>query len=407
MRICMLAPEFIPVWGGVGTYIVELVRHLPRDYEVHVIAPKRDSIGNDKTAKRETSNFFKSNVTIHYISTANDTFFYNARFQYECFRQVPTILKDEHIDLIHTHTAHMPDMLLMFRKLNKPMITTVHSTIETQRTATKFSQKSFSNMERSEKATYLAYPALRLSEEIYFRRKRLFISPSNWMKRWLIDRFHITENISVIPNSVDLNDYELKDFETIEKLFPEKNFRDKKIILFVGRLLALKGVELLIKAIPNVIKKHPSKNLLFVFVGPGDRLRYLKIVKSLGIESSCLFTGPASREVVIYLMRNSLLLVAPSFIENAPYTLLESMACGLPVIASNVGGVSEIVKDGYNGKLLEVNSSKAIEKSITDLLCDETLQTIMRKNALETIQNNFSWTVNLEKYIDVYTNALK
>ena len=406
MKICMLAPEFIPVWGGVGTYILELLLHLPKQYEVHVVTPKRESFGNDKPYQYHEIPNFKSNIKIHYISTANDTFFYNAAFQYECFRQVPRILKNEQIDLIHTHTAHMPDLLLMFRKLKRPIITTVHSTIKTQRVATQFSKKNFSNMERSEQATYLAYPALRFSEEIYYRRKRTFISPSNWMKNWLINSFHINEEIHVIPNSVDLNNYESEDTAIIERQFPDDIFKDKKIILFVGRLLALKGIEVLIEAIPNIVRKYGSRNLLFVFVGPGDRVRYLKMVRSLGVETSCFFTGPVSREVVVYLMKKSLLLVAPSFVENAPYSILESMACGLPVITTNVGGVSEIIRNNYNGKLLETNTSSEIENSITALLDNETLRNRIMKYAIETVKTNFSWSVNLQKYIDVYSNAL-
>jgi glycosyltransferase involved in cell wall biosynthesis len=131
------------------------------------------------------------------------------------------------------------------------------------------------------------------------------------------------------------------------------------------------------------------------------------MVRLLGVESSCFFTGPVSREVVINLMRNALLLVAPSFVENAPYSILESMACGLPVITTNVGGISEIIKHDYNGVLLEMNLSKEIEKSITALLGDETLRNSIKDNAIETIKNNFSWSVNLPKYLDVYSKALK
>jgi glycosyltransferase involved in cell wall biosynthesis len=406
MKICMLAPEFIPVWGGVGTYTIELLRHLPKTYEVHVITPKRQSFGSDKVQTVSLSKYFKSNVKIHYISSAKDTFNYNAMFQYECFRQVPKILKDEKIDLIHSHAAHMPDLLLMFRKLNTPIITTVHSTIKIQRLATKFSQKSFSNMEKSEQATYITYPCLRFLEELYFKRRRFYISPSNWMKNWLINTSHIYQEIPVIPNSVDLTDYKLERYFSTDEPFTEADFGDKKLILFVGRLLALKGVDILIQAIPNIITRLHSKKVLFVFIGPGDRNRYLKAVKALGIESFCLFTGPASREFVIHLMQHAKILVAPSFIENSPFTILESMACGLPVIANNVGGVSEIVKDGYNGKLLGSNSSKSIEDAIITLLADESLQLSMKKNAIETIEKNFSWKVNLPKYAKVYNNAL-
>jgi glycosyltransferase involved in cell wall biosynthesis len=105
-------------------------------------------------------------------------------------------------------------------------------------------------------------------------------------------------------------------------------------------------------------------------------------------------------------MKKAELLVAPSFIENTPYTILESMACGVPVIASNVGGVSEIIENGYNGMLVEPNSSEAITNSITKLLEDPSLQHTMGQRAIETIKTKFSWSVNLKKYIEAYSKAI-
>ena len=181
MKICMLAPEFLPVWGGVGTYIVELVRHLPKNIEIHVVTPMRKGFGKEKisTSDFDFSKYFGDHVHVHFVCKASDTFFYNLRFQYACLNYVPKLLEEEQIDLIHSHTAHMPDLLLMFRKLGKPIITTVHTTIRSQRLATKLSQKKIYDLERSEKATYIMYPVLRLAEEVYFRRKRFYISPSN------------------------------------------------------------------------------------------------------------------------------------------------------------------------------------------------------------------------------------
>jgi glycosyltransferase involved in cell wall biosynthesis len=300
----------------------------------------------------------------------------------------------------------MPDLLLMFRKLNKPIITTVHTTIKSQRLGTKFSQKNLFEMERSEKGTYIMYPGLRLAEEIYFRRKRFYISPSCWMKQWLRDNFHINQHISVIPNSLDVNDYRYKNHDEVDPwLFSEK-LKDKRIILYLGRLLAMKGIGVLIRAIPNILSRVGEKNLLFVFAGPGDNTRYLNLIKSMKVESSCLFTGPLPRESVMRLMRNSELLVAPSFMENSPYAILESMALGLPAIASNVGGVSEIIEDGYNGTLIEHISSKAIADAVVNSLENKQLQRLMGQRAIETIKTKFSWSANLKKYLEVYSNAL-
>ncbi|MFX0203986.1 MAG: hypothetical protein ACFFCW_48430, partial [Candidatus Hodarchaeota archaeon] len=97
MKICILAPEFLPAWGGVGTYTFELVRHLPKDIEVHVVTPLRESLGKEKVSPiyYESPEYFGNNVRVHFVCKANDTFFYNAKFQYACLKHVPTLVKDE------------------------------------------------------------------------------------------------------------------------------------------------------------------------------------------------------------------------------------------------------------------------------------------------------------------------
>jgi glycosyltransferase involved in cell wall biosynthesis len=80
MKVAILAPEFIPTWGGVGIYTVELVKELAsyKDMDVHVITPCRNDVGEKEVLKELGK---PKNVHIHQISTANDTFFYNFKFQ--------------------------------------------------------------------------------------------------------------------------------------------------------------------------------------------------------------------------------------------------------------------------------------------------------------------------------------
>ncbi len=143
MKICMLAPEFPPVWGGVGTYTFELTRHLPKNVEIHVLTPRRESFGKQKVLPNGINQLehLGNNVYIHYISEAHDSFMYNAEFQIACLRKAPKIIKEEKIDVIHSHQAHMPDLLLMLRKLPANIVTTVHTTIKFQRTATTASHR--------------------------------------------------------------------------------------------------------------------------------------------------------------------------------------------------------------------------------------------------------------------------
>jgi glycosyltransferase involved in cell wall biosynthesis len=404
----MLAPEFIPVWGGVGTYIVDLVKHLSVNNEVHVLTPLRSEKGGKVSSLNfDFANYFGSNVHMHFVCKANDTFFYNAKFQYACARQVPKLIKEEKIDVIHSHTAHMPDLLLTFRDLDAPTVTTVHTTILSQRMGTRSSKRKFLELERSEKATYLLYPFLRLSEKAYFKKARLYISPSEWMKNSLEKNFHVGENIRVIPHSIDIADYKMLQqgsdavVRQLEGLLP-----DSKIVLYVGRLLAMKGVDVLLEAIPQVLERTQSEKLLFVFAGPGDRVRYMQKAKELNVEKYCLFTGPLAKPEVISLMGFARMVVAPSFTENMPYTVLESMASGVPVVANNVGGVSEIITDGYDGRLLASNTPSEIADAIVKLLEDESLRCDMAYYAKATIHRRFSWKTNLEKYLDVYSKAI-
>jgi len=185
MKICMLAPEFPPVWGGVGTYAFELVRHLPRNIEIHVLTTIRKRYGSEKINICDHENFTETlgdNVYVHSISEATDTFIYNGEFQYACLKYLPKLIREEHIDLIHSHTAHMPDLLVRLKKLDEPIITTIHTTIKGQREGTRASGSSFWDLEFSEKMTFIMYPFLRLIENLYFTKGHYYITPSNYMK---------------------------------------------------------------------------------------------------------------------------------------------------------------------------------------------------------------------------------
>jgi len=408
LKICILAPEFYPVWGGVGTYIIGLLRHLPNDIEVHVVTPRRESLGKEEvsTSDYNCSEYFGTNVHVHFVCKASDTFFYNGLFQYACLRNVPKIMKRDKIDLLHSHTAQMPDLLLAFRKLGKPIVTTVHTVIKSQKLGTKASKQGFLGLERSEKATLVLYPILRLAEEVYFRKKRFCVTPSNWMKRFLEDNYRIQGNIRVIPNSVDVSyfDESKKCNEIIEGIISEE-LRNRRIVLYSGRLLAMKGMGTLIRSIPEVLNEVRKDELLFVFAGPGNYTRYINELKKMEIESNCIFTGSLDRTSIIQLLMFAELTVVPSFLENSPFAVLESMACGTPVIASDVGGIPEIIKNGHNGILVQAGSAKALAKAIINLLEDESLRSSIRLRAKETVSKKFSWSVNIKKYLEVYTEC--
>ena len=261
MKVCMLAPEFPPVLGGVGVYVYELAKRMPKDIEFHVLTPLRKAIDGTKASSADYySSSLGDNIRVHFISVAKDTFFYNGAFQWACMRYVPKLVREHRIDLIHSHTAHMPDLLLGLRGLRIPILTTIHTTIKGQQQGTRISGIPFARLSRSEKATLLFYPFLRLAEEVYFRGARFYMTQSRWMRDQMIGNYRrLAKSVVVVPTSVDT-----------ELFCPLRGVRQENqtVILFTGRLLASKGVDCMISAMPTVLSKYPDA--IFVFAGPGD-----------------------------------------------------------------------------------------------------------------------------------------
>jgi glycosyltransferase involved in cell wall biosynthesis len=400
MKICMLAPEFLPIWGGVGTYIVELLKHLPKNVEVHVVTPIRKGWGKESASSYnfDFSTHFGSNIRIHFLGNAQDTFFYNGEFQSLCALYVPKLVNEEKIELIHSHTAHMPDLLLQFRRIKTPIVSTIHTTIGGQRNGTKRSGMSFSDLEFSEKITFAAYPFLSLAEKLYFLKKRYYITVSNWMKNHIMEQYPRINSklISIVHNSVDT------------RLFsPSKTRSDNDIILFTGRLIAAKGINYLVETVPSVLKDHPDAK--FVFIGAGNSAPYQKRFKQLGItEKNFRFVGylKEAYDLVQYYRASSVYL-APTLYENFPIRVLEAMACGAPVVASNVCALPEAIDDGRNGLLIKPGSVSELTNAICELLDDPTLRMRLGVNARNTVMEKFDLDFNAIKTVGVYRQVLE
>lgn len=400
----MLAPEFLPVWGGVGTYIVELVKHMPSSVEIHVVTPFRERIGQNKVSSNEYdfSSYFGDNVHIHFISRASDTFFYNAFFQYAVARYVPKLVKEEKIDLIHSHTAHMPDLLLSSKNLNVPIVTTIHTTIKGQRQGTKSSGVNFSELEFSEKMTFLTYPFLSFVEDFYFKKSRCYITVSYWMRDQLLKYYSrlAKQKIYVIHNAVDTKTFS-PSTGSIDKIFNEKD-----VILFTGRFTAAKGINILIDAIPEVIKNH--RDVHFLFIGPGNPLPYAKRLEKKSVSKlNYSFLGYLKhRETLVSYYRSSDIFVIPSFYENLPIRLLEAMACCVPVVATKICAIPEVIENGVEGILIPPGSVNDLANTILYLIENPDLRRIMGRKARKKVEDNFSWAVAIRKTLNVYEHVL-
>lgn len=401
IKLCMIAPEFLPVWGGVGTYIVELVRHLPKDVDVHVVTPMREGFGEEKvsTSDYDFSEYFRDNIHIHFVCKATDTFFYNASFQLACSKHVPKLVKKEDIDLIHVG-HHMSGLLLALKELNIPTVTTVHNTIQLQRDGTKMSGVKFWDLELNEKATFLTYPFLRLAEILYFSKARYYITVSEWMKQRLRNQYPKMNHspISVVHNSVDT-----KLFSPSTERKPLKG----DLVLFTGRIIAAKGIKYLVEAIPEVLREYPET--FFMFIGAGNSLPYRRRLKNIGVsERNFAFLGylKERNELVQYYRACSVYAAPTTLWENLPIRVLEAMACGAPVVASNVCAIPEVIDNCVNGILIPPSSVHELTNAICCLLGDSNFRRKIGDNARKTMLEKFDCDVHAIRTAEVYKRIL-
>jgi len=214
------------------------------------------------------------------------------------------------------------------------------------------------------------------------------------------------ERIAIIPNGIDLSEY--------ANLPPQGAFKrkfgiseDKKVILYLGRIHRIKGIDLLIKAYAYLIKKMGNKDAVLVIAGPDDG--YLNEAKaladSLRVSDSVMFVGPLYGKDKLVAYVDSDLCALPSRYEMFPMVLLEAYACGKPIIASNVRGLKELIIDGETALLFEAGSFRQMAEKMIYLLNDVNIALEIGKKARLLVEEKYSIdkVVNmLEKlYIEV------
>jgi len=216
------------------------------------------------------------------------------------------------------------------------------------------------------------------------------------------------EKIVVIPNGIDLSEY--------AKLPPKGAFRkkfnipeDRKIILYLGRIHKIKGVDFLIKAYARVINETNCKDAILIIAGPDDG--YLKEVQELtnrlGISKHVLITGPLYGQDKLQAYVDSEFYVLPSRYETFPMTVLEAYACGVPVIVSNVGGLKDLVINGKTGLLVNVDDVDQLTSAIHFLLNNGEETRRMGLRGKQLVKSNFSIEKMIEKIEELYEKVIK
>ncbi len=159
-------------------------------------------------------------------------------------------------------------------------------------------------------------------------------------------------------------------------------------LVCVARLFPSKGQDVLLQALAIVRKKIPSAHLELIGEGPAQA-SLEKLATELGLRDKCLFSGQLPHSEVLKRMGTAVATVVPSRMEAFGLVNIESMALGTPVVASNVGGIPEIVRDGLDGLLVPPGNPEALASALKVLLSDPHLRREMRGNARQRFLSHF------------------
>ena len=174
----------------------------------------------------------------------------------------------------------------------------------------------------------------------------------------------------------------------------------KKIVLFVGRLHPVKGLEILLEA-ASILKKEKRLGFVIVLIGEGPLLQSLSnSAKALGISESVIFIGPQPQTIVAQWMHAANLLCLPSHMEGLPNVILEALAQSLPVVASNVGGIPEVISHNKNGLLVPANQADKLAEA---LIC--CLAKAWDKKQIAQSVEFAQWESIIESHLTIYADS--
>ncbi len=201
---------------------------------------------------------------------------------------------------------------------------------------------------------------------------------SNALKERALKLSVPADKISHIPNGIDLNNFKILNIK-----------RNYWQIIAVANFKKVKGLEYLLRAVPIVIGEFPEAQ--FLLVGDGEERTFLEnLVDDLKIRGNVQFLGTVSRDKIPHILNSSNIFIGPSLAEGLGIAFLEAMACGGVVIGTKVGGICDIIKNQYNGLLIEPASHITIANSIKYLLENESIIKSLRNNALDFV-SKYSW----------------
>lgn len=242
---------------------------------------------------------------------------------------------------------------------------------------------------------------------IYTLRKiNIAFVVSQDLKKKLIELGAAEAKVRLISKGVDMRMFKPMDKEVVRgKLNLSK---DKSIILYVGNFVPVKNPLAMVSVAFFLLNEY-KENFFFVMVGDGYLKKKIKNrIRKANFDSDFYLAGNVLPEQIPFWMNAADILIVPSKNEGMPNVVYEAFACGLPVIASKVGGIPEIIEDGKNGFLVDFDDYPEFARKIWQLSFNKNLVNSVKSNGKKIIENkNLSWDNNALKIINIYKTVLE
>jgi glycosyltransferase involved in cell wall biosynthesis len=290
-------------------------------------------------------------------------------------------------DLVHAHGhVYLSSCLagMLAKKYNKPFIVTQHNTY--------IDYKSWLNVVENVNDILIGKSVLKRADRI--------LTVSKQTKNYVLRLGANKTKTSVMYNGVDTNCFQSANKnQSRNKLDLPKN---RKIVFSARRLVYKNGLDTLIESAYLLSKKCPK--ILFVVAGKGpSRSLIERKIKELGIEKNIKLAGFVPDELLpVYYNAADFFLLPSASGEGLPLVLFEAMSCGLPVVATTVGGTPEIIEHMKNGILVPPQNPQAIADELSRLLTKKEMTIEMGKQAKQFIHSKLSWKENARQLLEVY-----
>ncbi len=233
----------------------------------------------------------------------------------------------------------------------------------------------------------------------YFDR---IVAVSEYTKKKLIE-LHVPDGkIEIIHNGIDVSSFTRAGKGSLRQALGLEE--GSKVVGFIGRLGPEKGIPYLLEAADTICRS--TKDIYFVLIGEGVLKEETEaFIASNKLQGRIIMLG--WRKDAVELMPDMDILLLPSLTEGTPMVILESMAMGVPVIASDVGGIGEVIEDSKTGLLIKPRDSGAIVESVKALMDDTGLAERISRNAASEVESRFSARRMSEKYKQTYLSLMK